>query len=139
MTRKEADPHGIFTQKVLAVDFDGVIMEQCVWTGKEEIKGGPVDGIGMVSALRVLKTLGWKIIVWSARAETALIKKWLKSYGFDNIFDAINENPWAPDNLKDSRKIPAHAYLDDRNIPFTGNWDNMANKIQKFKPYWERN
>lgn len=137
MTKSEADPTGLFTQKVLAVDFDGVIMKQCVWKGKEDTRGEPQSLIQMRVELEELREAGWKIIIWSARSQTNLIRRWIIEYEVDDLFDFINENPFAPPNLQSARKIPATAYLDDRSIVFDGMWGAMAKKIKNFKPHWE--
>ena len=137
MTKSEADPNSLFAQKVLAVDFDGVIMKQCIWQGQEDTRGEPVSLGQMAHELDQLKKAGWKIIVWSARSKTPLIMQWLIDHGVDNLFDAINNNPWAPENLRSARKIPATAYLDDRSVEFDGMWLLMADRIKNFKPYWE--
>lgn len=138
MTKNEADPNELFAQKVLAVDFDGVIMKQCVWNGQEDTRGTPQSLFQMKHELETLRNLGWKIVVWSARSKIGLVDEWLKKYKLDHLFDAINRNPWSPDNLKTARKIPAHAYLDDRSIEFSGDWKNIAQTVERFKPYWEK-
>lgn len=135
MTDEERD----FPVNVVAVDFDGVVKEQVPWNGCETINGDPIALERMIWELSELKDLGWKIIIWSSRCSVEMIQSWLKSYRCDHLFDAINHNPWAPENLASARKIPATVYLDDRGISFEGNWNGMAEKISKFKTWQERN
>lgn len=127
-----------FLPFTLAVDFDGVMMLAGEWKGKEVAENDPVNLEQMKSELKRLRNAGWKIIVWSARVDEELIKQWLERHGLlFKYIDAININPWAPDNLVDARKIPATVYLDDRGISFTGQWEGMAAAVQSFVP-WQR-
>lgn len=132
MTKEKID----FAQKVAAIDFDGVIKMVEEWKGKETTEEQPVDIEQMKYELFRLKDNGWKIIVWSARSEIRLIHNWLDKHNL-LIFDGINTNRWAPDNLFAARKIPANVYVDDRGITFNGNWEGMADKIMNFKQ-WDK-
>jgi hypothetical protein len=127
-----------FPVKVLAVDFDGVIKKQMPWNGCETINGSPVELDRMVRELSEIREAGWKVVIWSARCSVEMIKSWLESYDCDHLFDAINHNPWAPENLQSSRKINANIYLDDRGISFGGTWSGLSHLVLNFKCWWER-
>lgn len=119
--------------KVLAVDFDGVMQKWKGWKGKPTFTSF-IDRCAMVKEFETIQSAGWKIVIWTARTDIQSIREWLLQ--FDIPFDEINYNPWAPDNLITSRKIPADVYLDDRAIQFNGEWEGMANKILNFKEWW---
>jgi|WetSurMetagenome_2_1015567.scaffolds.fasta_scaffold15150_3 hypothetical protein len=112
--------------KVLAVDLDGTILHD-----EFPAKGDPIDG--MKEQLEALRELGWKIVIWTVRDDNEGVAKHLKKHGVP--FDYINENPFGPP--KQSRKIYADAYLDDRAIPFSGNPKNIARTVSEFKT-WDR-
>lgn len=121
--------------KVVAVDFDGVIHEFTGWKGKETIEF-PIDVPAMNNELLRLREAGWKIIVWTARSDLNIVETFLQDYCI--IYDTINDNPWAPENLRDARKIQADVYIDDRTICFGGEWRGMADSIVNFKPWWKK-
>ena len=93
--------------------------------------GKPLDG--MREELEALRQCGWKIVIWTVRDDDVEVTRRLKEYGIP--FDLINENPWGPS--KQSRKIFADVYLDDRAITFDGHVRGIAKKIVEFKP-WHR-
>jgi hypothetical protein len=96
--------------KIIAVDFDGTLCEN-KWP---EI-GEP--NTELINYLLEEKKMGSKIILWTCRAGLELSEAilWCDEHGL--IFDSINKN--LPDaikmfNGKDTRKIFAHEYIDDR-------------------------
>jgi hypothetical protein len=36
-----------------------------------------------------------------------------------------------------SRKLPAHAYIDDRALRFNGDYNETLTELETFKPYWK--
>jgi hypothetical protein len=134
MTPEEKD----FPVKVLAVDFDGVVKKQIPWPGCETINGNPVELDRMIWELSEIRDAGWKVVIWSSRCSVEMIKNWLESYQCDHLFDAINHNPWAPENLQSCRKIPAAAYLDDRGIRFEGTWNGISDMVLNKRIWWEK-
>jgi hypothetical protein len=52
-------------------------------------------------------------------------------------YDALNNNPWAPDNVIDSRKIHADVYIDDKVLQFKGDWFGISDDAMNFKPWWK--
>ena len=55
-----------------------------------------------------------------------LATKWLIENNLDKYFKDVT-------NIK----MPSYLYIDDRCIPFSGNFDDVFSKIENFKPYWK--
>jgi hypothetical protein len=116
--------------KTVCVDIDGTLVRYEKWQGDHhfgEILPGAVD------AMRQLRKDGWFIIIYTTRGNREAIKAFLESQKI--VFDAINENPFQPDNARGGKPI-ADVYIDDRAITFDGNWATAVEKINSFKP-WE--
>jgi adenylylsulfate kinase len=116
-------------RKTLAVDFDGVIADYSEGDKGKGVFGSPIEGAA--EYLQKLHDEGWMIIIWTAREEEGLLKKYLDANRIP--YDHVNENP---DQTHDSRKIFADVYLDDMGITFRGNWEKAYNEIKGFKS-WE--
>lgn len=101
---------------IIAVDFDGTIVEHRYPEIGEEIPFA-------FKTLKSLQSLGHTIILWTFRAGKELEEavEYCKKNGLE--FFAINNN--TPDevfNKKESRKIYADVYIDDRNILGIPDW-----------------
>lgn len=116
--------------QTIAIDFDGVIHSYTSpWTQPEDIADPPVAGAA--EGMKILQDMGYRIIIFSARARTAggvlAMTEYLEKHGI-------------PYNEIDSVKPTAQAYLDDRGIRFDGNWEQAVRQIQvtqvwnKWKP-----
>jgi hypothetical protein len=118
--------------KVVAVDFDGVINSYISgWNGPTETDP-PV-----LSASESLKTLynrGYKVIIFSTRANT--------QEGIDTIREYLRkhtENNELADTIEVTDQKPiADMYIDDRAIPFNGDWKETLKRIEEFKPWTEK-
>ena len=113
-------------QPTLVVDFDGTIAQ---WApGGFPAIGEPIEGAEYF--LSLLKSEGWKIIVYSCRCGPELeaaMAEWLETN--DIPYDEINVNssyPWA------AGKPVGDIYLDDRGISFQGDWREAYQKVQEF-------
>lgn len=95
--------------EIIAVDFDGTLCES-VWPGI----GAP--NLELIEHLKLKKSQGVKLILWTCRADEELKEAvdFCSRYGLE--FDAVNEN--LPEIIelfgKDTRKIFANTYIDDR-------------------------
>ncbi len=95
--------------RIVAVDFDGTLCENCY----PEIGA---EKRGMVAHCKNLSKNGTKLILWTCRTGMLLIEalQWCADRGL--LFDAVNEN--LPECIEefggDTRKIFAHEYIDDR-------------------------
>ena len=108
------------TQCIIAVDFDGVLVED------------EYPGIGHAIAenikfVKELKKQGNKIILWTCRSGKQLDDACLFCYRHGIKFDAINSN--LPETIEkygnDSRKITADIYLDDKA------YNNLSEEVLK--------
>lgn len=99
---------------IIAVDFDGVIVENKF----PEI--GEVDTL-VVSSLKVLQSRGDKLILWTSRVGNRLAEAVALCDSVGLEFDAINSGE--PNNLAeygtDPRKVYADVYIDDHSIWYT--------------------
>ncbi len=121
--------------KAIAIDLDGCIASyNNGWMG-ENVFGELIPNCK--ENIRNLKSMGYKIIIYTSRLATKELEKHLTDNGI--YFDAINDNPWHEYKQPgDKRKVIADIYIDDRAITFRGNWDEIPKLVEKFKP-WEMN
>ena len=104
----------LYTKRVL-VDFDGVI----------RITGGEYHGEPVPyaeDALKKLKEMGYEVYIFSTRAahgHEAYIYEWLEEYGIE--VDGIT-----------GLKLQADFYIDDRAVPFFGDWSQTLDIISLF-------
>ena len=104
--------------KIIAVDFDGTIVED-----RYPDIGKPKYGV--IVNIKALRACGVKVIIWTSRngdwLEDAL--EFCESIGLE--FDAVNTNIDEVKELTgmDTRKVYADLYLDDKaTLPFADPW-----------------
>ena len=87
-------------KQVISIDFDHTIFDNAA--------DSPMDGVH--DAIDELRMRGHRILIHSANRKT-FIKEWCEEnqITYDWIWDDIG-------------KPPAVAYIDDRAVPFRGNW-----------------
>ena len=114
------------TQPILAIDFDGTIVENEF----------PKIGKLLPYAKEIINKLydeGYFIIIWSCRGGTELVTayQFLRKNGI--IFNKFNEN--YPDlGFKPFPKIYATYYIDDRSLFCDKiNWRNIYKKLKKLE------
>lgn len=88
---------------------------------------------GAKSALIFLRETGWKIILWTCRTDLDHVKELLTKQGIP--FDHINENPDG-DRGEFSRKIFFHATVDDKAVPFEGDWTKAVSDLEHRRSLW---
>ncbi len=110
-----------YRPKVVAVDFDGVIVDYKEWSGHNSF--GKVKE-GAREVLQEFRRRGWVIVVWTTRYNKEGIRKYLEENGIP--FDYINENPLGPPDT--SRKIHADVYIDDKAIRFES-WEQARIEV----------
>ncbi len=93
----------------VAIDFDGTYARK-VEPFDPKKAGAPRKKI--LRLARLLKRKGCRIIVWTVRGDTALVRRWAKRYGAP--CDHVNTNPDQPPDS--SGKIYADVYLDDKAV-----------------------
>jgi hydroxymethylpyrimidine pyrophosphatase-like HAD family hydrolase len=113
---------------IIAVDFDGTIVADAY----------PKIGKPMLFAFDTLKKLqseGHRLILWTYRSEEKLEEAVLfcKKNGIE--FYAVNKNfPEENYDEKDSRKIHADLFIDDRNIGGFLGWSEIYKLIFNSEP-----
>lgn len=106
-------------QPIIAIDLDNTII--CPNT--------EIPYAGAVEAIRELKNRGWKIIIFTVRDNADEVKNILNSYHIP--FDTINRN--IPGRGTKSPKVYYDVLIDDRALPFDGNWSNMVANVERFR------
>lgn len=111
--------HKTSTPKIIAVDFDGTIVEHAY----------PKIGKEMLFAFATLKALqakGHKLIIWTIRTGHLLDEavEFCRQNGVE--FYAVNKNfpdeEWTPDS---PRKLNADIFIDDRNLGGFPGWSKV--------------
>lgn len=105
--------------KAISVDFDDTIVDKVKFPGIGPEKPGARE------ALEKLQNAGWKIIIFSVRANTP--------DGADILEDWLQDNEFPYDEIWAGPKPKALFYVDDRAIQFQDNWDEVASKILEQK------
>lgn len=108
-----------FENRVIAVDFDGTIVEHKYPAIGKEIPFATYT-------LKKLQKKGFRLVLWTYRAGKPLddAVEWCKNHGIE--FYAVNSN--YPEEVFDdtiSRKIDADIFIDDRNIGGLKEWGEI--------------
>jgi len=100
-------------KKILAVDFDGTIVEND-WP----LMGKPIADA--IETLLELQSMGYALMLWTCREDSllAVAVEYCENNGL--VFDSVNENM-----VFDSRKPFANYYIDDRNIGGMPDWKTI--------------
>jgi hypothetical protein len=114
-----AVPREFHKERIVSIDFDGVLSKYDGWKGAE-ILGDPFPG-AKEFVLRLTET-GYTPVVFTAR-KAARVKRWLVEFGF-------------PDIEVTDRKYPSVAYIDDRCIRFDGDFSKFEDDLRTFDVYW---
>jgi hypothetical protein len=108
--------------KTICLDFDGVIHSyRSGWKGESNIPDPPIHGVReAISHLRKR----YRVVIHSSRSATEegcdAIRKWLARHDIE-VDDVCMHKP------------PALVYVDDRAIPFTGDWQQTIADINDFR------
>lgn len=107
-------------KRTLLLDFDGVIHSYKGWDG-DEPKGDILPGArrGILDLAR-----HYRVVVFTAR-KPEFVQPWLQRHGLGHL--PITHE-----------KVPAFLQVDDRVLPFNGEWsDELLKNIHNFKPWWK--
>lgn len=109
---------------IAAVDFDLTLVD-----AKEQILPGAKE------ALTYLKASGWTVVVWTTREDLRHVRDVLTANGVP--FDFINENP-ETDVGKFPRKMYFDVTVDDKAIPFNGDWTKIVAEMERRRSAWKQ-
>ena len=116
---------------IIAIDFD----ETIVTGGYPDINKAKVIN-GAKEGMIEIKNAGWRIAIWTCRCGgyDKLAKNFLKDNNMP--YDSFNENAITPKEFKeygykDSRKIGADIYIDDRQPFYEIDWGIITPTILK--------
>jgi len=109
-------------RRTICLDFDGVVHSyRSGWCGSEVIPDPPIHGTR--EAIARLRQR-YRVVIHSARCSTEAgrlaIEHWLRRH--DIVIDEVC-----------AHKPPALAYVDDRAVPFRGDWDQAMTAINEFR------
>lgn len=112
-------------QRTIAVDFDGVLHPYTNgWTGYIPEDEPPMAGAS--AFLARLKREGYRVVVFSTRCDNpeglAGTRAWLVTHGLDVLVDDVT-----------CSKPPAVAYVDDRAVPYLGDWSAVHAGIARLE------
>lgn len=104
-------------KRTIAIDFDGVLHPYTNgWTGSVPDDEPPIDGAREL--LAELHGTGFLLVVFSTRADHTDgklgILDWLERHELGQYIEEVTH-----------LKVPAIAYIDDRAVPYAGNWDEV--------------
>lgn len=109
-------------RRTICLDFDGVLHSyRSGWRGEEIIPDPPIHGTKeAVARLR----LQYRVVVYSARCRTPegrrAVERWLCKHEIE-VDEVCDHKP------------PALVYVDDRAVPFRGDWDQVMADIRQFR------
>ncbi|MBY0526931.1 MAG: hypothetical protein K2R98_26290 [Gemmataceae bacterium] len=109
-------------RRTVCLDFDGVLHSYLSgWRGAEVIPDPPIHGT-RDAVVRLRQQ--YRVVVYSSRCSTLegrrAIELWLRKH--DIQVDEVCEH-----------KPPALVYVDDRAIPFRGDWEQVVAEIRQFR------
>lgn len=113
--------HNWHKEKIVSIDFDGVLSQYNGWQGKDII-GKPI--IGAKEFILSLINSGYKPVVFTTR-KPSLISSWLKKFNF-------------PDIEVTNTKYPSLVYIDDRCIKFDGSFSKLFSNLKDYDVYWRK-
>ncbi len=110
------------SKPVVCVDLDGVLNVFDGWKGADYFHQ-PRPGAGQF--LKELKESGYEVVVFTVRWAPH-VQDWLTRYGLRQFVSEVT-----------NQKPPAHVYIDDRAICFTGDFLSTLEQIRRFRAHWE--
>ena len=108
-------------KKTILIDLDGVLNEYVGNFDKDfipPIKQGAKEFLSILAEKHIIK-------IFTTR-NRLLASKWVIENGLDELIEDVT-------NVKE----PCWVYIDDRCINFDGNFNDLIDKIENFKPYYK--
>ncbi len=106
-------------KRVIAVDFNRTLAQG----GGPDDFGEPTPGAK--EAMQRLRDEGLTVCINSVVGDVDKLKDWLDEHEIP--YDHINESPAQPEDS--SHKLNAAGYIDDRAVPFRGDWDETLEDL----------
>ncbi len=108
-------------EKRICVDLNGVLDTYHGWQG-EVTWHSPRPGAA--EFLEALAARGHEVVILTTRdPDTA--RAWLARHGLARHVSLVTD-----------RKLPALAYVDDRAVPFRGDFRETLATLERFRPHW---
>jgi len=119
-------------KKVICFDFDGVIATYNGWKGFDKF-GKPIWKT--INVMKKLKEKGYFITIFTTRADTPKLRKWLEKYGVP--YDSLNSFAHNPPNT--SFKPLWHCYIGDRSVnPINLSEEELLEQIERTVNLYEK-
>lgn len=106
--------------KAVAVDFDGVLNTYTGWQGEDELfepREGVTEFLDKLSQ-------NYRVIIYTTR-DVIKVQDWLRQFGLYQYIKEVS-----------STKPKAIAYVDDRGVRFTGDYEAVLKNIEQ-PTHWE--
>jgi hypothetical protein len=107
---------------IVCVDLDGVLNDFDGWKGADYFHP---PRPGALQFLKRLNELGYRVVVFTVRWGPH-VEQWLEQWGFRPFVAEVTD-----------KKPPAHVYIDDRAICFSGDFGATLEQVSRFKAHWE--
>lgn len=108
--------------RTICVDWNGVLDTYSGYKGHDHCDP---PRPGAAQFLQSLRDMGYKVVVLTSRSPHDA-RLWLERHGLACYVDDVTD-----------RKIPAVAYIDDRALPFTGDYQETLVHLRNFRPHWQ--
>lgn len=112
------------SKPVIAIDFDDTIVE---WVNESHC----VLKEGVAEAFAMLKAEGFSIVIHSCRIGIAKESGQLEG-ALSEMRDILDNFSIPYDSIHLGTKVVADVYIDDRAIPYRGNWEETCLETRKF-------
>jgi hypothetical protein len=107
---------------MVCVDLNGVLD---LYTGWKHPDHWDPPRPGAEAFLTGLVERGFDVVVFTTRHPIE-VRRWLRENGLLRLVSAVTR-----------RKPPAHVFVDDRAVCFSGDFDDTLRRVEAFKAHWE--
>ena len=115
-------PEPDHNRPLVCVDLDGVLNMFDAWVAPEYFHP---PRPGAREFLRRLNESGFRVCIFTCRW-WEWVQRWLEQNAMAEFVESVTD-----------KKPPAAAYVDDRAVCFTGDYNETYDRIMQFRPFWE--